>query len=244
MRPGENQLLARAIINRLWYRFYGYGLVMPIDQMHPENIPSHPALLDLLARKLISYNFDLLPLIRGMVLSAAYARSSHWEGDDRPAESLFAVAVVRALTPHQYATSMHVATTNPQQFSSEMQPAQFDQQIQALENAAGEWVELFEQPYENFQVRVTEALMLTNSERVMNDLLGDAEDTLVGILKQIEDNRALVEAATWSVLSRLPDKTETEALEAYLNERPNRRTEAIQQVVWALLASAESRVNH
>ena len=86
--------------------------------------------------------------------------------------------------------------------------------------------------------------MLTNSERVTNELLRDVGDTLVGKLKQFEDNQELMETATWSVLSRLPDKTETKVLEAYLGERADRRTEAIQQVVWALLASAESRVNH
>jgi hypothetical protein len=243
-RDGENQVLARAIINRLWYRLYGYGLVMPVDQMHPENSPSHPELLQWLARELISHHFDLRPLVRGMVLSRSYARSSRWEEGERPHESHFAVAAVRALTPHQYATSMRVATANPDQFPSDVKSESFDQQILSLENAARGWVDIFEHPREDFQVSVIEALVLTNSERVMNELLPDTADTLVGKLKQFENNQELVELATWSVLSRLPDETETKMLATYLGARADRRTEAIQQLVWALLASGENRVNH
>src|SRR5262249_6670809 len=39
---GRRHSSARAIVNRLWYRFFGRGLVMPLDQMHSENLASHP----------------------------------------------------------------------------------------------------------------------------------------------------------------------------------------------------------
>src|SRR5208282_764333 len=32
LKPENRDLFARALVNRLWYRFYGYGLVMRVDQ--------------------------------------------------------------------------------------------------------------------------------------------------------------------------------------------------------------------
>ena len=73
-------MFARSIINRLWFRFYGHGLVMRIDQMHAKNESSHPELLQWLTRDLLAHNYDLKRLIEGLVSSRAYARSSEWKG--------------------------------------------------------------------------------------------------------------------------------------------------------------------
>ena len=116
LQKDQNQFFARAIVNRLWYQFYGHGLVMPLDQMHSENPASHPELLDWLARDLVAHKYDLQRLVRGMVLSKTYSRSSRWDSDDRPSTSLFAIAIPRALTPLQYSRSLRLATTDPKSF--------------------------------------------------------------------------------------------------------------------------------
>lgn len=64
--------MARSLTNRIWYRMFGYGLVMPVDQMHSENPASHPELLEWLAGDLVAHDFDLKRLIRGLVQSRAY----------------------------------------------------------------------------------------------------------------------------------------------------------------------------
>ena len=76
LQPGQNEFFARAIVNRMWHRVFGLGLVMPLDQMHSENPPSHPELLQWLARDLVQHKYDLRRLIRGLVLSETYARDS------------------------------------------------------------------------------------------------------------------------------------------------------------------------
>ena len=50
LKDEERAFFARAIVNHIWNRFFGRGLVMPVDQMHSENPPSHPELLAWLAR--------------------------------------------------------------------------------------------------------------------------------------------------------------------------------------------------
>ena len=90
------------------------GLVMPLDQMHSENPPSHPELLAWLARDTVEHGYDLRRLIRGLVLSRAYARDSRWES----AEAARATPVRRRRGPAadarcNWRRSMWVATTDP-----------------------------------------------------------------------------------------------------------------------------------
>src|SRR5581483_5434142 len=94
LQPGERAFFARALVNRVWHRLFGQGLVMPLDQMHSANPPSHPELLDWLARDFAEHGYDLRRLLRGLVLSQAYSRGSRWDGDESPPPRLFAVAPV------------------------------------------------------------------------------------------------------------------------------------------------------
>ncbi len=244
LHQDQNTIFARSIVNRLWYRLLGRGFVMPIDQMHPENEPTHPELLQWLARDLISHNYDLRRLIRGIVLSDAYARSSRWESSERPSPELFAVGTARPLTPAQYAAVLRLASTNPDRFSSEMQDKDRESRIQDVHNASRGWVNEFAQPNQDFQVSVTEALMLNNSERVMNDLLRDNGESVVGKVKSLENPAEIVEVAVWNIFGRPADPEEVQALSGYLAQRTDRPVKAIQQMVWALLTSTESRFNY
>src|SRR5262249_49650059 len=97
LQPGEDTFFSRAIVNRLFYRFLGGGLVMPLDQMHLETPASHPELLQWLARDLVDHQYDLRRFMRGIVLSNTYGRASRWEGANVPAAKWFAVASVRPL---------------------------------------------------------------------------------------------------------------------------------------------------
>jgi hypothetical protein len=50
--------------------------VQPVDDMHEGNAPSHPELLEVLAREFVKSGFDLKFLTRAIVLSRAYQRTS------------------------------------------------------------------------------------------------------------------------------------------------------------------------
>ena len=120
LQPDDREFFARAIVNRIWHRLFGQGLVMPLDQMHSANPPSHPDLLAWLARDMATHGYDLRRLIRGLVMSDAYARGSRWQGDEAPRPSLFAVALVRPLTPMQLAASLRLATVDPKSLPAEL----------------------------------------------------------------------------------------------------------------------------
>src|SRR5215210_7426775 len=59
LRPGERDYFARSIVNRTWHRLFGRGLVLPLDQMHEANAPTHPELLQWLARDTVEHGYDL-----------------------------------------------------------------------------------------------------------------------------------------------------------------------------------------
>jgi hypothetical protein len=244
LQPGQSDFFSRAIVNRLWHRLFGLGLVTPIDQMHSANAPSHPELLRWLARDLVEHKYDLRRLMRGLVLSKAYARSSRWDGPIHPNARLFAMARLRALTPMQLATSMRVATTAPDQLPGTLKAEDLDRRIESMENSARGFAALIEQPRDDFQIGVNEALLFSNSERINREFLADSKDRLVGHLKEIKDDDTLIDTAVRAAFSRPASADEKKLLGDYLRERKDRRAEACRQIVWALLASAEFRFNY
>ncbi len=244
LQPGQNDFFARSIVNRVWHRLFGQGLVMPLDQMHSKNPPSHPELLSWLARDMAGHGYDLRRLIRGLVLSKAYARSSRWDGPEAPPAKLFAVAAVRPLTPMQLAVSMRLATTAPASFPPLEKTNDFEKRIIGLENDAGNIASSVEVPRDNFQIGVAEALLFSNSDKVLKQLLGDGGDTLLGALKSIPDDKQQIDLAVRNVYVRPPTEEETRVLGQYLQQRADRPLEARRQMLWALLTSAEFRFNY
>lgn len=73
----RNPLTARVVANRIWYWMIGEGLVRTVDNFGTTGeSPSHPELLDWLAQDLIDHDWSTKHLVRQIVLSSAYRRSS------------------------------------------------------------------------------------------------------------------------------------------------------------------------
>ena len=112
-----------------------------------------------------------------------------------------------------------------------------------LETGAQKFAEMIEEPTEDFQIGVAEALLFNNNEQVANDFLRDTSDSLIGKLKTIEDTNELIETATWNVWLRLQDDEERAALADFVAQRQGNQLLACQHLVWALLTSSECRFN-
>ena len=50
----KSDLFGKAIANRLWGYFLGYGFTKPIDDMGPHNPASHPELVDRLGAEFVA----------------------------------------------------------------------------------------------------------------------------------------------------------------------------------------------
>src|SRR5262245_5394808 len=241
----EQAFFAKAIVNQLFNRFFGRGLVMPVDQMHSENPPSHPELLAWLARDLQEHGYDLQRLIRGIVLCEAYARTSRWDSAAaRPADHLFAVALLRPPKPCQYGTTLKLATIDAEQLPAGMTAEEMDKRIEQLETAGRALATSIELPGVDFQVSVDEALLLSNSDKIAKELLVTGAGTLMQRLAGISEDGAAAEFAIWNVLGRPPADEETRLLTDYLSQRADRGEAARRQIVWALLTGSECRFNY
>ena len=75
---GAGQLAARVLANRIWYHMIGRGIVRTADNFgRTGEMPSHPELLDHLARELIDSKWSVKSLVRKIALSRTFAMSSH-----------------------------------------------------------------------------------------------------------------------------------------------------------------------
>ena len=105
----ENPYFARASVNRLWAHFFARGLVNPIDDMTPQNSPSHPELLDLLEREFKASGFDIKQLVRVICNSETYQRSSRPTKDNRDDQEWYSHMPMRVLNAHQLLDSYSLA---------------------------------------------------------------------------------------------------------------------------------------
>lgn len=81
MAHPDNPLLSRVWVNRVWQNHFGTGLVdSSSDFGHQGSLPTHPELLDFLARYLVENDFRTKPLHKLILMSRTYQQAS----DDRP----------------------------------------------------------------------------------------------------------------------------------------------------------------
>lgn len=243
LAKGNADFFARSIVNRMWHRFFGAGLVNPLDQMHSENPPSHPELLAWLARDTAAHGYDLRRLIRGIVMSQAYSRSSRYPSEAAPDAKLFAVARLKPLTPMQLATSLKIAATDPATFDGK-KSEDFEKLMEQLESSSRGFASLIAQPTDNFQVGVGEALLFSNGDRLMKEFLSDGGGSLLGKVKTMKDEKQAVELLVKAAYGRRPTEEERQALVAYVQKRADRPAEAYRQVLWALVTAPEFRFNY
>jgi hypothetical protein len=105
----ETKGFSRNIANRVWSVMLGRGIVHPLDMHHPDNPPSHPKLLRLLADRLEETDYDIRGMLCEIALTRAYQRSSRLPDADQsspPDPSRFAVAALRPLSPEQLGWSV------------------------------------------------------------------------------------------------------------------------------------------
>jgi hypothetical protein len=109
----KNQRFARVIVNRLWRRYMGLGLVEPVDDWDHVK-PSHPELLDYLTRELVLSAYDLKHVARLILNSQAYQRLPHDPGSvENSADYRFAAPVRRRLSAEQLVDSLFSAAGMP-----------------------------------------------------------------------------------------------------------------------------------
>jgi hypothetical protein len=236
MTSPSNRYFARAMVNRTWWRLFGRGIVQPVDDMHEANAPTHPQLLELLARRFIESGFDLKFLTRAIVLSRAYQRTSR-PGDSVPAEkqaALFGRMSVKVLSAAQLYDSLETIFGAPAKTSG----------VDARQGARREFTQFFGEDGDPdptaYRRGIPHLLRLMNS----GQFAGRNLEALVNRLSA--SNRSAEDVAAelfLSILSRRPTAEEQARFKSYL-ESAGSGEGACRELAWVLMMTSEFSLNH
>jgi hypothetical protein len=103
-----NGRVPRTMVNRLWQRLLGVGLVEPADEM--EQPAWNPDLLDWLAEDLVAHGYDLKHTLRRILTSRAYQLPAVSVSEPPPPDYVFRGPAVRRLTAEQFRDALAVVT--------------------------------------------------------------------------------------------------------------------------------------
>ena len=97
----QNGRFARTIVNRLWHRLMGRGVVHPLDAMQSE--PWNEDLLDYLANALVEHDYDLKAILRLIATSQAYQSTTHITTESASVtDYVYDGPIARRLTAEQF----------------------------------------------------------------------------------------------------------------------------------------------
>lgn len=242
--------LARAMVNRTWGHFFGFGFTRPVDDMGPHNAPSHPELLDRLAREFAAADYDVKRLMRWICNSEAYSLTSRFgkkNAIDNPAAGeapLFSRVYVKTMQAEQLYDSLLIATQAHQNGAGGAEAADAQR-----ERWLREFLLIFGGDDDSeptlFSGSIPQALLMMNGDLVQQAL----EDKEGGLLHSVLYNRrhktdaARVGALFEAVLGRGPEPAEARQL-VRLMQASRDPLSAYQDLYWALLNSNEFVMNH
>ena len=135
-----------------------------------------------------------------------------------------------------------IAATDPATFDN-LKPDDFEKRMEQIEAGASGFASMIAQPTDNFQIGVGEALLFSNGDRVLKEILTDGTGTTLGRVKTMTEKDA-VEFLVKTAYGRPATESETKAIVAYVEKRKGREAEAYKQVLWALLTGTEFRFSY
>lgn len=269
MTSPENPYFTRAIANRIWASYFGVGIVNAVDDMRMSNPESNPDLMAYLSRFLIAHRYDLKSLMREIMLSETYQRSSEPLDGNQADRKYFSHYYPKRLM----AEVIHDAIVSVTNVPSEFNKVVFlggDRNDTKFYPSGTRAIQLFDSSVEsNFlktfgrnQRRITcecersdepsiiQVLHLNNGETVNKKL--SEKDGIVDqwIAKYKDDEAGLVRAAFLRTLCREPSTAEQTALTNELQQakadpnNPATYREAIEDFVWSLMSSREFLFNY
>ncbi len=261
----SSEYMAKIMVNRTWAHFNGYGFTKPIDDMGPHNQPTHPELLDRLAKEFAgevtvttsetpsagtpnNSRYDVKQLIKWIVLSEPYALSSKFNArnkqDDpsigeKPAFSHFYLRQMRAEELYE---SLLVATRADAAKSS----------VEQREATKNEWLKQFTIAFgtdegddtTTFNGSIPQILMMMNGDLVKKASSVDQGGYLHSVASANGDNTAKINALYMAGLARKPTNGELQAASGLLAAKRGNVVGALQDIWWSILNSNEFILNH
>jgi hypothetical protein len=245
MTSPENPYLAKAAVNWYWAQFFGRGLVNPVDDLHDENPPSHPAVLQLLADEFARSGCDLKHLIRCLCLSRAYQRDSRWgEASHGSNDDSYACMSVRVPNPGALYDSL-VAATGFRELRMGLPRSKSKLGVTMPLTPRAAFIDFFGTQRDasaatDYAYGIPQALKLLNAE-VFQQVAPVAQQLARSGLSRDQ----AVERLYLGTLARRPTPAEFSLVAEFLDRRGDAGVEGgYNALVWVLVNGGEFAVNH
>lgn len=239
LTSADNPYFAKAFVNRIWAHYFSRGLVVPIDDLRPDNTPSHPEVLNLLTEEFTQSGFDVKHLVRCILNTKAWQRTSSAETkSERKLFSLYGRREMKLQSADQLYDSLKLALVDPKLDLRTYDSKKVNKfgESSPVGDAYTEFRRLFETDElnaTNFTHGIPQFLALLNHPNV-----SDGGRMVEQLIKDETEPSEAVETMYLSTLSRRPTSAEKKEALAFIEESPDRET-AYAGVLWMLLNRTE-----
>jgi len=258
----DNPYFSRAIVNRVWANFYGVGLVEAVDDLRITNPASNEKLLAATAKYLADQKFDLKALMRAILQSETYQRSSRPLPENAADTRFYSRYYPRRLMAEVLLDAFSQVSGVPTEFQTDLRNEnrglgdKYPLGIRALQlpdtKIASYFLKTFGRPdrektcecERTAEPSVTQVLHIANGDTI-NQKLAAKGNRIEKLLTDNTQPDKIIEEAYLSSLSRYPTDGEKDRLLKVLNEAAeNEKRTVVEDLFWATLSSKEFLFNH
>jgi len=253
----ENEYFAGNIVNRIWYWLLGRGIVHEPDDIRRDNPPSNPELLAYLEKELVAAKYDLKHIYRLILNSKTYQLSSIPRTDHPEAEAHFAYYPLRRLDAEVLIDALCQITGTTEEYSSPIpEPFTFipeNQRSIALPDGSitSSFLEMFGRPprdtgfvsERNNRSTAGQRLHMLNSSHIREKI--ERSGRLRLLMQSSRRNPLKAVAGLYlTILSRPPTEEELKIVRDYSQSDAVTGQQALADLTWALINSAEFLYRH
>jgi hypothetical protein len=258
----SNPYFARAITNRVWANFFGHGLVEQVDDLRLSNPASNEPLLAAASQYLVDKGFDLKELMRAILDSETYGRSSQPIPQNATESKYLTRYYPRRLMAEVLLDSIDQVLETSSPFTTVAFPGA-DSQKTDFYPAGTRAIQLYDAAIDSYFLKtfgrnpreitcecersaepsMVQVLHLSNGD-TLNPKLGDPSNRISRWVDEGISNDELVRRLYRVALARLPTEAETKELLTVIAEYGDDRRQAIEDAFWSVLTSSEFTFNH
>lgn len=259
----ENPYFARAIANRVWANFLGVGIVESVDDLRASNPASNEPLLAALAKFTVENQFDLKKLMRLILTSQTYRRSSDPLPENRDDQRHYSRFYPRRLMAEVLSDAVSDITLVRERFTevalsdgSTQKTGAYKAGTRALQVADAAVKNYFLKTFGRNEREITcecersnqpslvQVLHLSNGSTI-NAKLAAEKCRVTQLLATGLPNEKLIEDAWMLCVSRPPSEKEAREIKALLDAaKPEEKRQVVEDLFWSLLTSREFLFQH
>ncbi|MHC4876372.1 MAG: DUF1549 domain-containing protein [Planctomycetota bacterium] len=262
----ENPYFARSITNRVWANFFGIGIVNEVDDLRRSNPASNEALLSAAADHLVQNGFDLKSLMRAILQSRTYQRSSVPLDENRDEDRYFSRYYPKRLMAEVLLDAVSQVTEVPTAFTHVAFPGG-DRQETKFYPTGTRAIQLYDSAVESYFLKtfgrnereitcecerseepsMVQVLHIANGDTI-NAKLREKNNRLTLLLASDRTDAEIVDEVFLLCLARKPTEREHTETLAVLTSVPksdvDQKRIVLEDIFWSVMSTREFLFNH